>query len=265
METRSPKSSQSIFKYPKVYKMRLFTLIGLAPLALGATTLIPTTCFDSYTDLEEYFAYLYPWGSDHNGAARMVGNSTDHEYISVNSSTLTLVAKPVTGQPATSSGVAINYLSGTVHSADTFTVEAGSGFNIQAEFQATTEEGTWPAFWLNGANTWPPEIDIAEWKGTGDISFNTFNTSSEVEAVNVDYPSPDEFHTVRSEIRDEDGSNISIKFYLDDELVTTQYGNDYVGKPLYLIIDLQMEGSSGSPGPTTDAYYLIRNLSFEQI
>ncbi|PWY65603.1 putative glycoside hydrolase [Aspergillus heteromorphus CBS 117.55] len=245
--------------------MHLLTVLSLAQLGLGTTTLIPTTCFDSYASLEKYFDYLYPWGSDHNGAARMVGNSTDHEYISVNSSTLTLVAKPVTGQPPTSSGVAINYLSGTVYAAQTFTVEAGSGFDIQAEFQAPTEKGTWPAFWLTGVDSWPPEIDLAEWKGTGDISFNTFNTSSEVEAVNVDYPSPDEFHTVRGEIRDEDGSNISVKFYLDGELVTTEYGEDYIGKPLYLIIDLQMEGSSGSPGPTTDTYYLIRNLSFEQI
>ncbi|RHZ49656.1 glycoside hydrolase family 16 protein [Aspergillus thermomutatus] len=231
-------------------------LLGLLPLASAATTLIPSTCFDSYSSLEEYFAYLYPWGSDHNGSARMVGNSTDHEYISVDSGTLTLVAKPVSGQPATSGGIEINYLSGAVHSATTFTVEAGSGFDIQAEFQAPTAKGTWPAFWLNGANTWPPEIDLAEWKGiiprdancsysvwltaagTGDISFNTFNTSSEVQALDVEYPSPDDFHTIKSEIRDIDGTNISVKFYLDGTLITTQYGSEYIGKPLHLIINL---------------------------
>lgn len=56
-------------------------------------------------------------------------------------------------------------LSGAVHSARTFTVKAGSGLDIEAEFQAPTARGTWPAFWLNGAHSWPPEIDIAEWKG----------------------------------------------------------------------------------------------------
>ncbi|XHG04517.1 hypothetical protein AWENTII_007783 [Aspergillus wentii] len=145
--------------------MHLFTVLGLASLAHGATTLIPSTCFDSYSSLEEYFSYLYPWGSDHNGSARMVGNSTDHDYISVDSGTLTLVAKPVSGQPATSGGQEINYLSGAVHSTKTFTVEKGSGFDIQGEFQATTTKGTWPAFWLNGADSWPPELDLAEWKG----------------------------------------------------------------------------------------------------
>ncbi|KAG2417687.1 hypothetical protein HFD88_008906 [Aspergillus terreus] len=260
--------------------MYLLTLLALSPLTYGATTLIPTTCFDDYSSLEEYFAYLYPWGSDHNGSARMVGNSSDHEYISVDSGTLNIVAKPVSGQPPTSGGQEINYLSGAIHSATSFTVEAGSGFDIQAEFQAPTATGTWPAFWLNGADTWPPEIDIAEWKGmyplnfeglrlmgigTGDISFNTFNTSSEVQAHDIEYPSPDNFHTVKAEIRDEDGSNISVKYFLDGTEVTTQYGAEYVGKPLNLIINLQMEGSSGSPGPTTDTYYRVRNLSFEQI
>lgn len=144
--------------------MRPIALLSLASLAY-AKNLIPTTCFDSYTSLEEYFSYLYPWGSDHNGSARMVGNSTDHDYISVESGTLTLVAKPTTGQPPASGGLKINYLSGAVHSKKTFTVEAGSGFDIEAEFQATTGKGTWPAFWLNGAENWPPEIDMAEWKG----------------------------------------------------------------------------------------------------
>lgn len=64
--------------------MKLSALLSLLPLASAATTLIPSTCFDSHCSLEQYFAYLYPWGPDHNGSARMVGNSTNHEYVSVN-------------------------------------------------------------------------------------------------------------------------------------------------------------------------------------
>lgn len=67
--------------------MKLSALLSLLPLASAATTLIPSTCFDSHCSLEQYFAYLYPWGPDHNGSARMVGNSTNHEYVSVNSGT----------------------------------------------------------------------------------------------------------------------------------------------------------------------------------
>jgi hypothetical protein len=62
--------------------MCILTLLATSQFALGATIRIPATCFDPYTSLE-YFAYLYPWGSDHNGSAQMVGNSSDHEYISV--------------------------------------------------------------------------------------------------------------------------------------------------------------------------------------
>jgi hypothetical protein len=55
-----------------------------------------------------------------------------------------------------------------------------------------------------------------------------------VQAHDIEYPSPDNFHTVKAEIRDEDGSNISVKFFLDGTEVTTQYGAEYVGKPLNL-------------------------------
>ncbi|KAF2091939.1 glycoside hydrolase family 16 protein [Saccharata proteae CBS 121410] len=230
-------------------------------LSRATSTVIPNSCFDSYTTLETYFSYLYPWGSDHNGAARMVGNSSDHDYITIKTAgTLTLTAEPVTGQPATSGGVAIDYLSGTVYAKDHFTVQVGGGYDFTAEFLAPVEKGTWPAFWLTAVEGWPPEADMAEWKGTGDISFNTFNTSSEVTSLDVDYPDPDEFHAVKAELRDEDGENVSISYYLDGELVTTQYGKGFVGAAMYLIIDLQMEGSSGSPGPTTKTTYSIRNL-----
>lgn len=75
---------------------------------------------------------------------------------------------------------------------------------------------------------------MAEWKGSGKISFNTFNTSSEVAALDVDYPSPDQFHKIKCEIRDINGRDASIKFYMDDKLVTTQVGGDYIGQPMYL-------------------------------
>lgn len=56
--------------------MCILTLLATSQFAFGATILIPTTYFDPFTYLEDYFAYLYPWGSDHNGLAQMVGNSS---------------------------------------------------------------------------------------------------------------------------------------------------------------------------------------------
>lgn len=159
------------------------------------------------------------------------------DYIAVNDDVLTLTAVPATGQPDAVSGgenIPINYLSGTVHAKETFTVAAGGGYDFNAEFIAPTTYGTWPAFWLTAVDGWPPEIDVAEWKGTGDISFNTFNTSSEVEALDVEYADEATWHAVRAEVRDEDGANVAVKFFLDEELVTTQYAADYIGKALYL-------------------------------
>ena len=201
--------------------------------------LIPTSCFDSTSSLTSYFNYNYPWGDTHNGAAIM---KSSNAVISP-AGTLTL--------NATYTGASdYAYDSGTVYAKQHFTVEASGGLDFSADFIAPVAKGTWPAFWLNGVNSWPPEVDVAEWKGTGDISFNTFNTSSEVEADNVDYPNPTDWHTVKAELRDENGSDVRVSFYLDGTLITTQYASGLIGQPLELIIDLQMEGSSGSPGPT---------------
>lgn len=61
-----------------------------------------------------------------------------------------------------------------------------------------------------------------------------FQTSSEVMNHNTDYPSPSDFHKVKTQIRAENDADIMVKYFLDDVEVTTQYGADYVGKPLYL-------------------------------
>jgi hypothetical protein len=65
--------------------------------------MIPKTCFDSVANFDVDFDYLYPWGSDHNGAARM-----DKDHIKISDGVLTLTASPVTGQnPASQGGKSI--------------------------------------------------------------------------------------------------------------------------------------------------------------
>ncbi|KAI1497893.1 concanavalin A-like lectin/glucanase domain-containing protein [Biscogniauxia marginata] len=217
--------------------------------------LIPTS---SFTEFDTYWNNLYPWGTDHNGGARM-----DESQVSVSDDVLTITATPAEGQPPAENGgvqYPVNYLSGAIHAKQTFAVAAGGGYDFSADFKATTIKGTWPAFWLTAVSGWPPEIDIAEWKGSGDISFNTFNTSSIVAAHDVPYPNPEEWHSIKAELRDENGSTVRIKYFLDDVEQTTQYGDNYIDAGLYLIINLQMEGSSGSPGPDSDVAYSVRNL-----
>ncbi|KAK2055806.1 family 16 glycoside hydrolase [Colletotrichum caudatum] len=227
-------------------------------LPVGANrTVIPTGSFDCKTSFDRYWNYLYPWGSDHNGGARMTQNN-----VKFGNGTLTLTATKVSGQPPAGRDgkIPINYLSGTIHAKQHFIVSRGGGNDFTAEVRATTTKGTWPAFWLSGVQTWPPEIDMAEWKGSGKISFNTFNTSSAVVSKNVKYPDPDKFHKIKCETRDLNGKDVQVKFYMDDQLVTTQIGAGFVGKPMYLIIDLQMEGSSGSPGPIGNTEFQLRKL-----
>lgn len=53
---------------------------------------------------------------------------------------------------------------------------------------------------------------------------------------------------------------VQTKFFLDDVEQTTQYGAGYTGAGFWLIINLQMEGSSGSPGPTAGALWCASTL-----
>ncbi|KZV84320.1 hypothetical protein EXIGLDRAFT_806821 [Exidia glandulosa HHB12029] len=247
---------------------RGLTPIAFAVLASAATTVVlPTSSFTSYTTFQQYWNYLYPWGSDHNGSARMIGNSTEHTYISVANNVLTLTAKPApAGQPPSTSNPhpAIHYFSGTVHAKQQVVVDGTSitGYDVQGEFIASTAKGTWPAFWLTAVNGWPPEADIGEWKGTQQNWFNTFNTSSAVASKIVTWPNDGQFHALKAELRPISGNtkDLSIKYYLDGVLQATHTAANFRGAAMWLILDLQMEGSSGSPGPAAGATFQTRNV-----
>ncbi|KAI1467309.1 glycoside hydrolase family 16 protein [Daldinia caldariorum] len=235
-------------------------LLLAASSASAVRTIIPKTSFNSQADFDAAWAYNYPWGTDHNGGARMAQSQASLSGDGV----LTLTARKVSGQKDATHGgraIKIHYLSGAVRARAHFAVARGGGYDFLGEFRAPTARGAWPAFWLTGVEGWPPEIDAAEWKGTGKVSFNTFNTSSELAWTDVAYPSPERFHAVRCEVRDAmNQRDVLVRFYLDGQLVATQGGGDFLGKPMYLIINLQMEGSSGSPGPASDTLYQVRNL-----
>ncbi|KAH6652544.1 hypothetical protein BKA67DRAFT_293457 [Truncatella angustata] len=221
-----------------------------------ATTLIPDTCFSSQSTFESYFSYNYPWGDTHNGAALM----KESQVSIIHDAYLQLMSN-YTGPQSDDSD--LSYDSGTVYAKQHFTVDANGGLDFQANFVAPVAVGTWPAFWLTAVQGWPPEIDLAEWKGTGKVSFNTFNTSSEVAAKDVTYTTPTTaWHTILVELRAEsDGSTLKANFYMNGALITTQYGANMVGSAFYLIIDYQMLGSSGSSGPQETTYFDVQYLS----
>ncbi|CAK5272896.1 unnamed protein product [Mycena citricolor] len=257
-----------------MFDLRRSTALAFVSLALllacnpvhGLTTVIPSNSFSSYSVFESFWGYLYPWGSDHNGSARMVGNSSYHQNIAVASNTLTLVATPTSNPvPPTSASnphPAIHYASGTVYAKSHITVTTSQAYTLSGEFSAPTTFGTWPAFWLTAVNSWPPEVDIGEWKGTKNNWYNTFNTSSAVVSHLVPWPSDLSFHALKAVMTAQpNGADVKIDFYLDNVFQVTQIGAGFVNQPLWLIIDLQMEGSSGSPGPTGKTTYKVRNLS----
>jgi galactan endo-beta-1,3-galactanase len=202
----------------------------------AAKTIIPISSLSSQQEFDTHWGHLYPWGSDHNGAARM-----DKANVKLLNGTVTLTAQRVNGQRSATHGgkqIAIKYLSGAIHAKEHFTVTKGGGLDFKADLKATTTKGTWPAWWLTYVDGWPPEVDMAEWKGSGKINFNTFNTSSQVSTRDVTYPSPGEFHKFLCEIRDVNGRDTSVKYYMDDQLVTTQYGKGFTGKAMFLYVIL---------------------------
>lgn len=224
--------------------------------ARGGKALIPESCFDSQDALEKYFHYGYPWGNRHNGAALMLPSQATivhNAYLQLKSD----YTGPQKDRPE------LTYNSGTVWAKQNFTIHPGGGLDFQANFVAPVTLGTWPACWLDGANTWPPEIDLAEWKGYGRISFNTYNSTKEITGQDFDYPKPSTaWHTILVELRaEDDDSTLKIDFHINGEQYTTQYGGNMVGQPFYLICDYQMEGSSGKPGPRETTYFDIQSLS----
>ena len=239
---------------------------GLAANAEAATweTVLDGT-FSNYGTLESAWNYRYPWGSDHNGTARMYASSSDHNHVSLSGGVLTVKATRISwdeGNSGADPHLPIRYHSGAVHAKQQITVtDQFPSWEVRGEFQAPSARGTWPAFWLTGATSWPPESDILEFKGDARNWFNTYrNASGGWSNTVVGVNNPGAWHGYRAWITKVNGSDVDIHYYLDGNWVGQHRGANFVGKPMWLIVNLQMEGSSGSPGPTTPTYYRARSV-----
>ncbi|WP_328996221.1 family 16 glycosylhydrolase [Kribbella sp. NBC_01245] len=225
-------------------------------------TVIGTNTFASYSALESTWNYLYPWGSDHNGTARMYASPTDHNHVYLESGgVLVLKASRISWNEGNSSKdpyLPIRYHSGAIHSKLRLTVnDQFPDWEVKGDFQAPSARGTWPAFWVTGANSWPPESDILEYKGDARNWFNTYDGGWENTIVSVSNPGA--WHTYRAWITKVSATDVDIHYYLDGNWVGRHRGSNFVGKPMHIILNLQMEGASGS-GPTTDTHYRARNI-----
>ncbi|MDX8051693.1 family 16 glycosylhydrolase [Lentzea sp. BCCO 10_0798] len=225
---------------------------------------IGTGSFSGYGALESEWNYRYPWGSDHNGTARMYASSSDHNHVSLSGGVLTVKATRISWDEGNSSAdphLPIRYHSGAIHAKEHVVVnDQFPNWEVKGDFQAPSTRGTWPAFWLTGVNSWPPESDILEFKGDNRNWFNTFRTSSDVSSSIVGVSSPGSWHTYRAWMTKVNGTDVDIHYYLDGKWIAKHTARNFVGKPLWVIINLQMEGSSGSPGPTAETNYRARNV-----
>ena len=222
---------------------------------LSWVTLLPTTSFNAYST---YWNNLYPWGSDHNGSARM-----RTQNIATSGGVLTMTAYPGT----VSDKPAIHYFSGTCYAKQQVNVSASwPKWRVSGEFQCPSVRGTWPAFWLNGAIQWPPESDIMEFKGSTTNWTNTYkNENGQWSSVGTTISSPANWHTYTAYLtRIGTTNNVSIEYWTDGTKVSTQTGQNFVNQPLNLIIDLQMEGSSGTPGPGGNTVMRARNVTIQR-
>ncbi|KAK2071516.1 hypothetical protein P8C59_005932 [Phyllachora maydis] len=219
-----------------------------------STTLIPSDVFESTAQLETNFSYGYPWGNTHNGAALMLP-----AQVSIVDNYLQLTST-YTGPQA--GNAKLTYNSGTVFAKQQFSVAAGGSLDFQADVIAPVSGGCWPAMWLASASGWTPEIDMAEFKGTGLISTNTLNKANAWDSKDSPYPSPAAWHTILVQMQAQaNGTTVQVDFSLDGSLIHQSSVPDMVGAPFWLIFDYQMLGSSGTSGPNTTTFFKVRNLS----
>lgn len=240
--------------------------LGTSGLGRAATwETVINASFANYSTLESVWNYRYPWGSDHNGTARMYASASDHNHVFLEGSTLVIRATRINWNEGNSSAdphLPIRYHSGAVHARQHVLVnDQFPNWEVRGEFQAPSARGTWPAFWLTGVNSWPPESDILEYKGDARNWFNTYKNASGGWSNTIrPVSSPGSWHTYRAWITKVSATDVDIHYYLDGTWVGQHRGANFVGKLMWIIINLQMEGSSGTSGPTTDTYYRARNL-----
>ncbi|MDR8392774.1 hypothetical protein NC796_16585 [Aliifodinibius sp. S!AR15-10] len=214
---------------------------------------IDSTSFRDTTAFNEHWDLFYPWGDSHNGSALMVQEQMSLEP----NGELLIEADPITHNE-------FNYASGAIHNRNHIVInDSLPKWEISGDFQVPTDQGTWPAFWITGAWNWPPEVDIMEFKGN---NINWQNTATGPDWRDVSWQTKkteisnaDSWHNYKVIMKKRDDTYVDLNFYIDGKLTASHTADDFIGEPFWLIINMQMEGSSGSPGPD-HAEFRARNI-----
>ena len=121
--------------------------------------------------------------------------------------------------------------------------------------------GCWPSFWLESAWDWPPEIDVAEFKGDKDsdaVSQNVVGsdhkwvfTSSAIDK--------DKWHHYSLLLGPPASGARTYQMFIDGAVKAQGSFEDKQGVPFYVIFNYAMEGSAGEPGPTETSFIQAKN------
>lgn len=212
------------------------------------TVYLDSATFSDQAKFEKHWNILYPWGSDHNGSARMYA-----EQVSLEDDNVLKITADRTeiweGYSTADPWLRIFYHSGAIHAKQQITVNDSKPYWIvSGDFKVPTMVGSWPAFWITGAWSWPPEIDIMEFKGDNTNWQNTVtgpdwqNTSWQTTKTPVAHA--EEWHNYKLIMYKTSSTHIAAELYIDGSKKATHTA-DFVGKPFWLIINMQMEGASG--------------------
>ena len=248
--------------YPLLRILVLSAFVGTVP-KKGEIVYVDNTSFSNKENFLASWGYSYPWGPEHNGTARMYDSQ-----VKVDGGILTIEADRLPapeGKSKHSPYLPINYHSGAVHLKQIITVsDSLPNWTISGDFQAPVVPGSWPAFWITGVDNWPPESDIMELKGddtvwqntiTGpdykDVHWATNKTKVKKAATG--------WHNYKATLDKIDTTHVRITYFVDDKKIAQDTTN-FMNKRFWLVINLQMEGSSGDSGPSAPTVMRARNI-----
>ena len=143
------------------------------------------TSFSNTAAFTAKWNYNYPWGTKPQRQRRR----GTRPNIAVNNGLVTVTSSLTNHYEGASTAytyMTIRYNSGTFYLKQQVTVSSLYPlWDLSGEFKAPTVTGTWPAFWMTGANSWPPESDFMEFKGCDCCGGNTYDGSWQTQVTTV--------------------------------------------------------------------------------
>ena len=210
------------------------------------------------------WAYHYPWGTSHNHSG-----TTRESQVAVKDGKLVLTATRVAGDNwvkdhkgetgytdniGESQWRKFSHITGVVHLPFSKCNLSGNVY-IETSLKMPNKTGFWPAFWINGNNSWPPEIDMIEYlsntpekiyhcihKYNSSVSNNDQGAGKWITKSASFFQN--EFHKYAL-----DWGETYINYYIDDVLTYSVTDTSVIQnqKNMYLIINLGVGGWATEP------------------